>query len=378
MGLSELLNSLSLQPSWVTATMGMPVTLTVVPDISSARVTEIQMVDVDFELIAKSFVFANGDLNDPTATGPLPIQDLVANPPAIVPGVPGLLGRIRGQMPVAVPSDSAPTLQVTWGVTDSGTTDLLASGDVVATGGLGGTSVSLLFLPEIVERVSADDPGVSARLVRAHVTMIHNNSVFGSVNLTALVQVPRLALPRMLAMFRDRHYTGPMLVAVASRSAITGVGELTSIVQGLVSSLSGYAATRLGFLQSTLAQLASRLTAQSGIAFRKGGGITDLDDVTLASGFLNDTEAEDELSSLFLVGPEGGKAELFNDKRYKAGEGAFSLETGPELLAGVRDLHTSSPSCEPAGATVEVTRYPPGGVWNPDTFGDELSSIRFL
>jgi hypothetical protein len=208
--------------------------------------------------------------------------------------------------------------------------------------------------------------------------MVHNNSIVGSVNLTALVLVPKLALPTTLAMFRDRHYTGPMLVAVPYKTAIANVGELTGLVQGLASSLAGYDGTRLGFLHTTLAQLASRLTTQSGIAFEKGGGITDLNDITLASGFFNDTEAEDELSSLVLVGPPARKAELFNDKRYAEGEGAFTLETGAEAVAGVRDLHTSSPACEPASGVVSVVKYPPGGYWNPDTFGDELSSIRFL
>ena len=378
MALPELLASLSLQPSWVTATMGMPVTLSIVPDVSTARITEIRMVDVDFELIAKGVVFANGDLNDPATTGTLPIQDLVTDPPAVAPGVPGLLGRIRGRMPVAVPSDVAPTLQVTWEVKDGSGNDLFASGDVVAVGGLGGTSVSLLFLPEAVEMRNHDDPGVTPRTVHARVHMIHNNSVVGSVSLSALVRVPKLALPTMLAMFRDRHYTGPMLVAVPREVAIANVGELTSAVQGLVSSLAGYAATRLGFAHATVAHLATRLTTQSGIAFRKGDGISELDDVTLAGGIINDTEAEDELSSLVLISRSGRKAELFNDQRYAAGEGAFVLQTGPGLVAGVRDLHHATPACEPAGASVTVTKYPPGGYWNPDTFGDELSSVRFV
>jgi len=378
MGLPELLASLSLQPSWVTASMGTPVTFSIVPDISTARITEIRMVDVDFELLAKGFVFPNADPNDATTTAPLQVQDLVSDPPAVIPGVPGLLGRIRGQMPVAVPSDVAPTLQVSWEVKDGDGNDLLASGGAVAVGGLGGTTATLLFLPEAVELRNHDDPGVSPCQVHARVNMVHANSVVGSVSLSALVRVPKLALPTMLALFRDRHYTGPMLVAVPRETAIANVGELTGVVHGLVSSLAGYAGTRLGFLHATLAHLASRLTTQSGIAFRKGDGITELDDITLSGGFFNDTEAEDELSSLVLFSRRGRKAELFNDRRYAAGEGAFVLQTGPELVAGVRDLHHATPSCEPAGASVSVTKYPPGGYWDPDTFGDELSSLRFV
>jgi hypothetical protein len=265
---------------------------------------------------------------------------------------------------------------VTWEVIDNDGTDWLASGDVVPVGGLGGTSVTLLFLPEIVELRNHDDPGVSARTVRARVNMIHGNSVVGSVNLTALVRVPKLAMPTMLALYRDRHYTGPMLVAMPRQTAVTNVGELRTTVHALASRLAGYGGTRLGFVHAALAHLDSRLSTQSGIAFRIGD-VTDLNDVTLASGTVNDTEAEDELSSLALFGRPGRKADLFNDKRFKQGEGAFTLETGPQLMAGVRDLHTNSPSSEPAGSKVSVTKYPPGGYWNPDTFGDELSSIRF-
>ena len=42
-------------------------------------------------------------------------------------------------------------------------------------------------------------------------------------------------------------------------------------------------------------------------------------------------------------------------------------------------LATRTPAlATPPGATLQVNTAPPGGIFNADTFGDNLSSIRFL
>ena len=375
MGYTELLNSLSLQPSSTIAEIGVPITFTILPDLGSVQVTELRMVDVDFEFMAKGFVFANDDLDDATTTGTLPIQDLVSNPPAVLPGVPGLLGRLRGQMPVALPVDVAPRLEVVWQVRDERGRDLIERGDAVATAGVGGTSQSILFLPEVIELTSADDPGTTPRRVTAQVTMFAGSTNVGTRTLGPVeVQVRRLAMPTILAMFLHRNYTGYILVVIPEETYIFSLGNVTGNVQALYNLLLPFATNpRLGFVVEALATLHSALLGEDDIQFRKTDEIANLNDITLKSGTFNDTEAEDELSSLLLVGPPGRAVDFFNDRDFEPFEGVFTLTTREQLVAGVRDLHADFPSVEPVGASLLPRLQPPGS----DTFGDQLSSLRF-
>lgn len=373
MGYAELLASLTLQPSSTTAEIGVPVAFTIHPDLSTVQVTEVRMVDVDFEFMAKGFVFATPDLDDPTTTGTLPIQDLVSNPPAVTPGVPGLLGRLRGKMPVAVPVEIAPRLEVEWKVTDDRGRDLLARGDAVASAGAGGTSQSVLFLPEVIELINDDDPGTTPRRVSATVTMFAGSTNVGTRTLgPVVIQVRRLAMPTILAMFLHRNYTGSILVVLPEETWISTLGWLTGKIQELHLVLLPFATNpRLGAVVEALALLHSALLAEDHVQFRKTDEIANLNDITLSSGFFDDTEAEDEISSLLLFGPPDRAVDLFNDRSFGVSEGVFTIKTREQLVAGVRDLHTDFPSVEPVGASL-LRRGAPD-----DDFGDELSSLRF-
>ena len=71
--------------------------------------------------------------------------------------------------------------------------------------------------------------------------------------------------------------------------------------------------------------------------------------------------------------------ECFNAREFASHEGQINITTGAGLMTTVRDLGSASPPCDPAG-NISVPR-PPGG-WYPfhhvTTFGDELSSMRFV
>ena len=373
MGYAELLASLTLQPSSTTAEVGVPVTFTIHPDLATVQVTEVRMVDVDFELMAKGFIFATPDLDDATTTGTLPIHDLTSDPAVVTPGVPGLLGRLRGKMPVAVPVDVAPRLEVEWKVTDERGRDLIAKGDAVATAGIAGTSQSVLFLPEVIELVNDDDPGMTPRMVSATVTMFAGSTNVGTRTLGPVtIQVRRLAMPTILAMFLHRNYTGYILIVLPEDTWISTLGWLTGKIQELHLVLLPFATNpRLGYVVEALALLHAALLAEDHVQFRKTNEIANLNDITLAGGFFDDTEAEDEISSLLLIGPPKRAVDLFNDRSFGVFEGVFTLKTQEQLVAGVRDLHTDFPSVEPAGASL-LRRGAPD-----DDFGDELSSLRF-
>jgi hypothetical protein len=125
--------------------------------------------------------------------------------------------------------------------------------------------------------------------------------------------------------------------------------------------------------------LTALLDNEPHISFRKTDSIGNLNNITLVqrSWYQNDTEAEDELSSLFMIGPRRRNAEFFNDRSFDDGEGKFTLTIGVESFAGIRDLHRKHPVSEPSGVEISVDRDPPGGWFNPDDFGDDLSSVRF-
>ena len=70
--------------------------------------------------------------------------------------------------------------------------------------------------------------------------------------------------------------------------------------------------------------------------------------------------------------------EMFNDRSFRAGEGKFTVTTGISFVAVCNNLHFKTPAVIPASATLTVNNTPPGGWFNADSFGDALSSIRFL
>lgn len=105
----------------------------------------------------------------------------------------------------------------------------------------------------------------------------------------------------------------------------------------------------LGLFLDSAATVAGAL--QSGnIAFRKADQIGNLNDIDLESGLINDTEAEDELSSMILIGPPRRRIECFNARKFSTSEGQLDLTAGTELIALVADLHSASPADSPPGS----------------------------
>ncbi|HKX84848.1 MAG TPA: hypothetical protein VJL58_11550 [Pyrinomonadaceae bacterium] len=382
MALIDVLNSLSLQPATPTNVQpGIPLSIGIVPDVSQVRTTEIQMVPLDLDFIGKGVIFPNANPADPTTTGPLPIQNLLTVPPSITPGVQGLLGKIKGNLPVAIPTDVLPRLDVTWQITDTAGNDMVASGDAIPSNGLNDVVLTALFLPEFVELTSGLGAlGTSTRRVSATVTLTAGATVVGPRTIGPVdIIVPKLPIPTVLAMFVHKPYHGPTLIMVPADSAIPDLGGLAGQIQALQSALNPIRTiARLAALITGLDAITTLLNNEPHISFRKTDSISNLNDITLVqrSWYENDTEAEDELSSLFMIGPAGRAAEFFNDRGHDDGEGKFTFTVGPPLFAGIRDLHRDNPASEPLGNEIVVNHGPDG--WWVDTFGDELSSVRFL
>ena len=93
------------------------------PPLSLLNFTEIVEQDISLDLIAKNVVFTNTNLadpafiEDPSITKILPLFNMLTLPPSLDnSGVPGLIGKLKGKLPIAIPSQAAPNISVVWRV----------------------------------------------------------------------------------------------------------------------------------------------------------------------------------------------------------------------------------------------------------------------
>ncbi|HEX2060705.1 MAG TPA: hypothetical protein VHK90_08185, partial [Thermoanaerobaculia bacterium] len=182
-----------------------------------------------------------------------------------------------------------------------------------------------------------------------------------------------------------KNFRGATLVAVPDTSAITTVNHIKQLLQpvrNVISTLTTVA--RFAEMLIGIDTLSSVLEA-SNIAFAKANPIRNLNDIDLYGGLINDTEAEDELSSFVYVGPPPpsrdsteNAVEFFNARHLSTSEGKFTVKTGIAFVAMCNDLHSKTPTVSPSNASLQVNNAPPGGWFDADSFGDNLSSIRFL
>jgi hypothetical protein len=82
----------------------------------------------------------------------------------------------------------------------------------------------------------------------------------------------------------------------------------------------------------------------SAVIFTKEDSIGNLNGIDLDTAFIigNDTEAEDELSSVILIGPPRRKVEAFNARHFSNSEGEMEIVVGRELLVLAADLHRAA------------------------------------
>lgn len=201
------------------------------------------------------------------------------------------------------------------------------------------------------------------------------------------IDVPRVQVPTVVVLFQHRDFhSGAAFVVVPNDSPIRGLSGLqhaVTDVQERLDDLRGV--VELASFLAGLNALSSLLPDQPHVQLRvadASNSYNNFNDVTLIqkAWWQNDTEAEDELSSLVFVGapPQsvssaqrrgGARVQLFNARHRKTGEGHLTLEIGGlEMHAIIRDLHPKTPVTVPASTKVAAVK---GG------FGDKLSSLHF-
>jgi hypothetical protein len=192
------------------------------------------------------------------------------------------------------------------------------------------------------------------------------------------VAVPILRVPTVLVGFRFTDFTGNFLIMVPASSALNDMPDVTAALATLTAAVNNvrdsieFAAVLLGKLGALSAALAAAPAGQA-TTFVKGNQ-PNLNDITLVQNewYQNDMEAEDEFSSLFLIGPNGRVCKLYNSRDYNDGEGQMNLNLGRQLAVSIPDTNSKNPAEDPDGV-VYVTKVPPGS----KTFHNEISSVKF-
>jgi hypothetical protein len=371
------------------------VTAILTPSVDDLDITDVLSGDLDLTFITKDVLFSSEDPEADLGVGALaaaitdgqPFSSTATGTLVNLDGVPGMLGQIKGTIPLPMSSTVPVQLRVTWEVLDAEERPL-GSGEYQTPTGLAAPTLRIAFRPEVTELTTAAPPAPIRRKLRANVTLTANGISVGPRPLPPIeVLVPALPVPTVLALFLHKNFQarsgdddGALLLVVPANSPLKSLSQLQPVlnqlqaVLGNLSSFGSFAAFLLG-----LSDLVSAVNAtkSANIQFRSTDRINNLNDITLIQRdwYENDTEAEDELSSLILVGPTGRRAQLANAHDLDQDEGRFTVTTGDEMLAIIRDLHHERPTCAPG--SIDIDKEPPGGWFNPDTFGDELSSLRF-
>lgn len=378
--------------------------------------TEIQDGPVDLSLILKNLRFATEDIADPTVIGgvpvlggtPLSLGIPLATGDLTRPGVPGSLGRLTGTLPVPVAVLNEIALEVAfdvrWRIRDE-RGEIVAGDEVgwkLGAGGPGLEGSGGSILPPldhaldllnvtfaIVVELTNDPAVVVRRSVEASVRASAGGVSSGFVDLPPLeVVVAPIAVPTVAVLFRDTNFRRQALVVVPANSPLTE-GTVRAALQTVNDTLDpikdtvGFA----GFFVSELGPVSVAL-ASATIIFRKADSITNLNDIDLESGFINDIEAEDELSSLALIGPPRRQIQGFNARSFSTSEGQMNATVGGGLLVRVSSLHSRNPAVDPPAdpaltplqGRVDVPVSPRGTRFfrhQINSFGDEFSSLRF-
>lgn len=368
---------------------------TVAPLPGQIDVTEILQGDVGLTWITKDVRFTDHQLVADLTPATLATEILGGIPlggVAPLPGVPGLLGQLEGAVPLLSTSKLAVTVAVTWEVLNE-RMEALPAGEFQAPNGVAGVSIPIVFMPPMAELTVGAPPAPVLRHLRATVTLSVAGVSASRVLPAIPIPVPPLLVPKVLASFVHVNFQaksgdddGGVFVLVPPNSPLRSIEQLNSTLSALqtaVTSLKSFASFATFLLG--LSELTGALAATPYFAFAAENAIDNLNDITLIqrSWYENDTELEDELSSMIFVGPAGARVEVNCETDQSDENGRFTMTIGGGGFTICRSLHDFSESRQPATEPPNMisVQVKPTHFWLDDdglSFGDWTSSMRFL
>ena len=228
-----------------------------------------------------------------------------------------------------------------------------------AESGLNGPTVALRFRPEVVELLAAA-PAPIARRIRATVVLAAGEAT-ATRALEADVQVFALRVPSLLALFRNPGFSaaddGAALMVAPGSSPLTSLSAAASAVETLhaaAQALSVFA--RFAALAGRVNTLVNALHAHPAdhVRFVRTDALANLNTITLIQRgpLANDIEAEDELSSLVLLGPAARRARLFIRRDFDQAAGRLDVGVEDENIVLISNLGSKHRRrCRPAVRT---------------------------
>jgi hypothetical protein len=363
-----------------------------VPD-TALEVTEMLTRTLNLEWIGKDVRFFNPDLLPQPlratlqapgqiirqAIGIAPVRQLIE---LFAPGTKGTLSQIAATLQTPVSSPVPVSFSWRWTVTDAAGATVNAGQGFLSPEGLTVPQTSFMFKPP-VRKLEDQDFAPDTFNIRGGVRLQAGAIDTGWLDFPDLpFLVAPLQVPTVLALFVNRNFQnfvddteGAVLVMLPEGSPLHAVSAVTQALN-----TAGSALQAIGTLLSLfpLGAATGTITAPISNAAHTSivvqDDIANLNDQTLIQRewFENDTEAEDEISSLILVGVPGTRVRLFNARNFGTNEGVLEVTTGPEGYVLIRNLDSASPATEPPGRATPVNPSP----WN--TFRDTFSSVRFM
>ncbi len=335
-------------------------------------------------------------------------------PPGLSGSAPSAASPGQAAQAIIVPQFTNVRLQVRWSVFESAGGSLgtqLAEGQDFRRPSSTGLASDFVLAPLHVVEYRAAEPPASFYIVVASVTATADKQVLGvptpstvSVKSAEVpVQAPlgllALEVPKVFVLFLDRDFGRAAAIYLPKATAFQGPGDgaQKQLFDGAASLLSTYRESRDRL--SFVAWFGSYLTGLEelrkvdklphvDVKERKDAekNLNDDDFIHRSWWHFNDTEVEDESSSLLLLGPPGAGARFFQDRKFKGGE--FDVLVGAPREGGadkprpdyapavlVRDFNAVETS-EPAGKVTVVKKYTKGG--KEKTPNDRASSFKWV
>jgi hypothetical protein len=371
---------------------GQPARMNIDTPESALEITEMLTRTLSLEWLGKDVRFFNPDLLPQPLRASLQapgqvIRQAISLPivrqlmELLAPGTKGGLGQVAATFQTPIGNAVPVSFEWRWSVTDEAGATLNEGQGFLSPEGLIVPQTSFVLRPP-VRRI--EDPNLAPvnYRVRGGVRLRAGGIDTGWLDFGPVTfAVEPLRVPTILALFVNRNFQnfaddteGAVLVVVPEASPLLALQPLDEAIRGVGTALQSLGSLlSLSPLGAAAASIATPISTATNHLLAVQDDISNLNDWTLIQRewYENDTEAEDEISSLILVGVPGTTVRLYNARNMGDNEGVLEVKTGPEGYVLIRNLDAATPGTEPAGRATPVVPSP----WN--SFRDTFSSLRF-
>jgi len=379
---------------------GQIVAASVGPKPGNVDLAEILTAALDFSWLTKNVSFNNANLEP--SLNPTELQSKVTQITGPV-TVPGLLGQLKGTVPLLNQVSVPVSLKVEWAVLDEnkqplGSTEFaVVSGQALENSKVNGIDVVLALRPAVVEMTKDNPvPAPKQRFLKPKVTLtvLDKTVTAPDDHFPAIpVLVPAIGVPRLLAAFRHVDFKpveggedGFVLLFAPANSPLQSLDHLKSTlaaVQEAVTALKSFG--DVAAILPGISALANGVTASPYFVFVVGDEIRNLNDFTAIqrAWYQNDTELENEISSMILLGAADKVLDVYcetydeDNNKHNDENGHFTLKVGANNFTLVHNLHSDAPGAHPEG-TLKVLKAPTTDAPGDPDFGDWISALKWL